>query len=232
MTIELMKQFGVDVSITADGTYMIPNTGYDNPAELIVESDASSASYPLALAAITGGCVTVDGIGTSSLQGDAQFCEVLRKMGCRVEQSETSTTVEGPGAGGLKPIEVDMANVTDTFMTAAAVMATVPGTSKIYNIANQRVKECDRIAATVAELTKCGVVARELPDGLEIDGVAAPPVVATPPNIKCYKDHRIAMSFGVLGSVWPSIQITDKDCTDKTYPSFWDDLKLVFGVNA
>ena len=232
MTIALMKQFGVDVSIGADGTYMIPNTGYDNPAELIVESDASSASYPLALAAITGGCVTVDGIGTSSLQGDSQFCEVLRKMGCRVEQSETSTTVEGPGAGGLKPIEVDMANVTDTFMTAAAVMATVPGTSKIYNIANQRVKECDRIAATVAELTKCGIVARELPDGLEIDGVAEPPVVATPPEIKCYKDHRIAMSFGVLGSVWPSIRITDKDCTDKTYPSFWDDLKLVFGVDA
>lgn len=87
------------------------------------------------------------------------------------------------------------------------------------------------IALQVAELRKCGVVAREFPDGLEIDGVTTAPVLTNPAQIHCYKDHRIAMSFGVLGSVWPSIQITDKDCTDKTYPSFWHDLGLVFNVN-
>ena len=230
MTISLMKIYGVEVEREGEGTYIIPNCGYNNPTELIVESDASSASYPLALAAITGGEVTVDGIGTTSLQGDAKFCEVLRQMGCEVDQTETKTTVKGPKLGSLKPIVVDMESVTDTFMTAAAVMATANGTSRIYNIANQRVKECDRIAATVAELRRCGVVARELPDGLEIDGVTTAPVLSKPAEINCYKDHRIAMSFGVLGSAWPSLQIMDKDCTDKTFPSFWHDLELVFDV--
>lgn len=155
MTVSLMKIFGVRVTKDADGAYLIPNTGYDNPPELTVESDASSASYPLALGAITGGKVTVDGIGTTSLQGDAKFCEVLRKMGCAVEQTATTTTVAGPLVGKLNPVEVDMSDVTDTFMTAAVVMATAPGTSKIYNIENQRVKECDRIAAMATEFKKC-----------------------------------------------------------------------------
>lgn len=103
-------------------------------------------------------------MGSTSVQGDAQFCEVMRQMGCFVEQTDNCTTVQGPPDGVLKPIHVDMSTVTDTFMTAAVVMAACPlGTkSQIVNIANQRVKECDRIAAMVAELGKCGVVAREV----------------------------------------------------------------------
>lgn len=235
MTLAIMKQFGVEVENPEEGVYIIPNAGYTNPPTFMVEADASSASYPLAMAAISGGSVTVDGIGSASLQGDADFCRVLEQMGCKVEQTEMSTTVTGPPPGQLTAIDVDMSNVTDTFMTAAAVMATVPGgTSKIYNIANQRVKECDRIAATVAELTKCGVVARELPDGVEVDGQASIPDALSggSAEIHCYKDHRIAMSFAVLGTVWKNINIMDKGCTDKTFPSFWDDINLVFGLNV
>ena len=150
MTSGLMATFGVEVTKDGEGVYTIPSTGYENPSDIVCEADASSASYPLAMAAISGGRVTVEGIGTSSLQGDAKFCEVLRKMGCEVEQTQTSTTVRGPPVGGLKAIDVDMSSVTDTFMTACVLMATVPGgTSRITNIANQRVKECDRIAAMV-----------------------------------------------------------------------------------
>eukprot|EP00040_Diaphanoeca_grandis_P012819 m.64838 g.64838 ORF g.64838 m.64838 type:complete len:1825 (-) comp23482_c0_seq2:292-5766(-) len=235
MTTSTMLSFGVTVENPEEGVYIIPNKGFDNPKEFVVESDASSASYPLALAAITGGTITVDGIGSGSLQGDAAFCRVLEQMGCKVEQTTMSTTVTGPPIGQLKAIDVDMSNVTDTFMTAAVVMATVTsGTSRITNIANQRVKECDRIAAMATELAKCGVVAREQPDGIEIDGQASIPsqLVNGFADIFCYKDHRIAMSFGVLGSVWPNIHIMDKDCTDKTFPSFWNDLKLVFDIDT
>ena len=194
-----------------------------------VEADASSASYPLAMAAITGGRVTVRSVGTASLQGDAGFCRVLEAMGCRVEQTESVTTVEAPPEGQLRAVDVDMGDITDTFMTAAVVMATCPvgTTSVISNIANQRVKECNRIAAMVTELGKCGVACRELPTGIAIDGcgpMPPPPLQHGPVPIHCYKDHRIAMSFGVLGCLWPRIQITDKDCTDKTYPEFWDDV--------
>ena len=151
MTIATMADFGVKVENPSEGVYVIPNAGYDNPKEFTVEGDASSASYPLALAAITGGKITVDGIGSSSLQGDANFCRVLEKMGCTVNQTKESTTVTGPPVGTLKAVDVDMSEVTDTFMTAAVVMAsTNGGTCRITNIANQRVKECDRIAAMVS----------------------------------------------------------------------------------
>lgn len=181
------------------------------------------------MAAISGGNVTVESVGANSLQGDAAFCHVLTQMGCHVEQDESRTTVVAPSDGILRAVDVDMGDITDTFMTAAVLMATCPkgSVSRITNIANQRVKECNRIAAMVAELGKCGVVCRELPDGLEIDGAGR----ETPPalqqdlvDIHCYKDHRIAMSFGVLGCLWRGLHITDKDCTDKTYPEFWDDL--------
>eukprot|EP00051_Salpingoeca_urceolata_P000261 m.33341 g.33341 ORF g.33341 m.33341 type:complete len:1512 (-) comp10359_c0_seq2:178-4713(-) len=234
MTIALMRQFGVDVQQQADGSYIIPNTDYTNPPVFEVESDASSASYPLGIAAITGGSVEVESVGTESLQGDAKFCEVMRAMGCEVVQTATSTRVTGPPRGQLKAVEVDMSDVTDTFMTAAVVMAATPkGTkSTITNIANQRVKECDRIAAMATELAKCGVFAEELPDGLIVhgSGLEPPAPLADGAGIFCYKDHRIAMSFGVLGCLWPGVRILDKDCTDKTYPAFWDDLENVFNT--
>ena len=123
MTVELMKTFGVHAVYNEDqGTYSIPNSGYINPTELVVEPDASSASYPLAIAAITGGEVTVDGLGTKSLQGDARFPDILEQMGCTVEQTATSTTVRGPANGAaLKAIDLD-GDSADTFMTTAALM--------------------------------------------------------------------------------------------------------------
>ena len=70
-------------------------------------------------------------------------------MGCHVTQDRGSTTVEGPIDGQLRAIEADMGDMTDAFMTAAALMAVAKGTSRITNIANQRVKECNRIAVMV-----------------------------------------------------------------------------------
>nr|AGK89942.1 tetra-functional AROM-like protein [Acanthamoeba castellanii str. Neff] len=233
MTIKVMQQFGVKVVDTSKEdkiSWFIPRGVYHNPKDFVVEPDASSASYPLALAAITGGEITVDNIGSSSVQGDAQFYTVMEKMGCTVNQTTTSTTVKGPARGGLKAVDIDMSSMTDTFMTVAVLAAVATGTSRIYNIANQRVKECNRIAAMVKELGKCGVTARELEDGLEIDGCGGDISKLHGASIECYRDHRIAMSFGVFGTVVPGILITDKECVDKTYPDFWYDLEFRFGV--
>eukprot|EP00045_Choanoeca_perplexa_P015942 m.207861 g.207861 ORF g.207861 m.207861 type:complete len:1320 (+) comp17124_c0_seq5:4748-8707(+) len=233
MTLELMKLFGVVVDCQPNNTYVVPCQPYSNPKEFEVEADASSASYPQAMAAITGGRVTVLGVGSASLQGDAAFSRVLAKMGCEVTQDEHQTTVSAPKDGVLEAVDVDMGDITDTFMTAAVLMTTCPkgSVSRITNIANQRVKECNRIEAMIAELGKCGVVCEELEDGLAIHGQGRDLPTALhhgPVSIHCYKDHRIAMSFGVLGCHWPNIIISDKDCTDKTYPAFWDDICNLF----
>ncbi len=174
MTLAMMRDFGINVKRHVDGNgslldiYSIPLSTYNNPSVYNVESDASSATYPLAIAAITGTTCTITNIGTSSLQGDAGFAKnVLEPMGCTVHQTETQTTVTGPPIGTLRAIgNVDMETMTDAFLTATVLAAIAvkdcdpvrrqagvpPNATRIFGIANQRVKECNRIKAMRDEL--------------------------------------------------------------------------------
>ena len=209
----------------------VPKGCYTNPKKIEVECDASSATYPLALAAITGGTVTCDAVGSSSIQGDAGFALLCRDMGCTVKQQPNKSTVSGPkGTGRLKAIDVDMEPMTDAFMTAVALAAVADGTTRITGIANQRVKECNRIEVMVTELAKIGIVAGELEDGIWVTGVDPNTFTPRPTVVSCHNDHRIAMSFAVLGSRISGITIGQKSCVDKTYPEFWSDTSRKLGV--
>ncbi|PLB52270.1 Shikimate dehydrogenase [Aspergillus steynii IBT 23096] len=240
MTTAMMRSFGIDVqkSTTEEHTYHIPQGRYVNPAEYVVESDASSATYPLAIAAITGTTCTVPNIGSKSLQGDARFAvDVLGPMGCSVKQTDTSTTVVGPANGQLRPLpNVDMEPMTDAFLTASVLAAVARGdgdnhTTRIYGIANQRVKECNRIKAMKDELAKFGVICREHDDGLEIDGIDRKTLRQPTGGIFCYDDHRVAFSFSVLSLVTPQpTLILEKECVGKTWPGWWDTLRQMFSV--
>ncbi|KAL2419279.1 Pentafunctional AROM polypeptide [Exophiala dermatitidis] len=239
MTIAMMASFGIKVekSQTEEHTYHIPQGTYSNPAEYVVESDASSATYPLAIAAITGTTCTIPNIGSASLQGDSRFAmEVLRPMGCEVKQTQTSTTVTGPRDGKLKPVaNIDMEPMTDAFLTASVLAAVAQGTSphttRIYGIANQRVKECNRIQAMEDELAKFGVTCRQFDDGIEVDGIDRAQLQQPAEGVHCYDDHRVAMSFSVLAVAAPKpTLILEKECTGKTWPGWWDTMARVFGV--
>jgi pentafunctional AROM polypeptide len=251
MTLLAMKDFGDNVIRLADNRYLIPRVQYVAPGEYEVEADASSASYPAAVAAVTGRTVILDGVGSTSVQGDATFPLLLRSMGCTVVQEPRRTLVTGPRGGassvlasGLVGVDVNMAEQTDCFMTLAAVAALATGTTRITGIENQRVKECNRIAAMVAEFAKCGVVARELPDGLEIEGSGLLGTGADagdksgarkPPHgavLHCYDDHRIAMSFAVFGLAVPGVVLDDAACVEKTFPEFWDAIERPLGYTA
>ncbi|KAJ3220387.1 3-dehydroquinate dehydratase (3-dehydroquinase) [Dinochytrium kinnereticum] len=238
MTIAMMASFGVHVT-REPGTdiYKIPKAVYKNPDVYHIEADASSATYPLAFAAITGRKVTVTNIGSDSLQGDAEFAiKVLQTMGCEVVQTGKETTVQGPAK--LRPIpEIDMETMTDAFLTASvlAAVATEGGNvTKIRGIANQRVKECNRIAAMVEQLAGFGVSASELEDGIEVKGISKDLLLAPPHGVKCYDDHRIAMSFSLLASVLTQDRratILEKKCVEKTWPAWWDTLENKLGVS-
>ncbi|KAI6776933.1 hypothetical protein HG530_000878 [Fusarium avenaceum] len=237
MTLAMMASFGIDVKVSSDepNTYHIPQGAYKNPNDYTIESDASSATYPLAVAAITGTKCTIPNIGSKSLQGDARFAvDVLQPMGCSVEQSDYSTTVTGPAPGQLKALaHVDMEPMTDAFLTASVLAAVASGTTRITGIANQRVKECNRIAAMKDQLEKFGVHCNELEDGIEVIGKGQEGNVATPSaSIHCYDDHRVAMSFSVLAVASPApVIITERECVGKTWPGWWDILSQVFKVD-
>jgi pentafunctional AROM polypeptide len=243
MTIRAMGDFGVAVQTLAPNHYLVPRTPYAAPSSVYnIEPDASSASYPAAWAVIAGVPVTIDGVGSASMQGDAGFPALLGLMGASVVQGAESTTIRA-AAGGLRGIDVNMANQTDCFMTLAVVAALAKGVTQITGIGNQRVKECDRIAAMVCELGKAGIEAWELSDGIAVRGTGllgprpaqgdAPlPPPAHSARVHCYDDHRIAMSFSLLGCVVPGIVLDDAACVDKTFPEWWDMLSgaLLTGV--
>lgn len=222
MTLGVMRAFGVK---TASGLgrperFVIRPQTY-RPTEYAVEPDASAASYFLAAAAITGGSVTVDGLSRNSLQGDVAFADVLERMGCRVEWGPDSVTVHG---GELHGVDVDMNAISDTAQTLAAVAVFADGPTRIRNIAHSRHKETDRIAAVATELRRLGLQADEHDDGLTIHpGPTQPAVVQT------YDDHRMAMSFALIGLRATGIDIADPECTAKTYPRFFEDLNRLCG---
>lgn len=216
MTRRVMADFGVAVFEPEPHTYVVRLGERYRGTRYAVEPDASAASYWFAAAAVTGGTVRVDGIGGTSVQGDIAFVELLREMGCEVRQSADWTEVSG---GLLHGITANMTDISDTAMTLAAAALFADSPTRITGIANIRVKESDRIAAMATEARKLGAQVEELPDGMVVH-----PAPLRGARIETYADHRIAMSFAVVGLRQPGVVITDPGCVAKTYPAFFDEL--------
>jgi 3-phosphoshikimate 1-carboxyvinyltransferase len=219
MTVRLMADFGVQVE-TRPGDYRIEPQRYRGRA-FAIEPDASAASYFFAAAAITGGDITVEGLSRESLQGDVQFLKVLEQMGCTVQWNADSIRLRG---GVLRGVDVDMNAISDTAQTLAAVAVFAQGATRIRNIAHVRHKETDRIRAVVTELNRLGVDAQEQDDGLTIHPQADGSPRIRPAVIETYDDHRMAMSFALVGLRAAGIRIANPACVGKTYPAFFDDL--------
>ena len=220
MTIQLMSRFGVKVVVSEDfrNFYINAPQNYQSPETYFVEGDASSASYFLAGAAITGGSVTVVGCGTESLQGDAQFAKVLEMMGAEVGWQANKITVQG--SGNLKGIDVDMNEMPDAAMTLAVTALFAKGTTAIRNIYNWRLKETERLKAVSCELKKLGAFVEEGEDYL----IIAPPRELMPVKISTYDDHRMAMAFSLAACGEVPITILNPTCVNKTFPDYFDQL--------
>mgnify|MGYP002526458075 CR=1 FL=1 len=223
MTLQVMQAFGVAVDEPETGRFRIAPQNY-SAREYDIEPDASAASYFFGAAAITGGEVTVTGLTKDSLQGDVHFVDALQQMGCRVVWKPDSITLKG---APLKGIDVDMNAVSDTAQTLAAVAVFADGPTRIRNVAHIRHKETDRIEAMANELRRLGQRVDVKPDGLTIHPAPIQPAV-----IQTYDDHRMAMSFALVGLKTAGIQIADPQCTAKTYPRFFDDLQTLCETSA
>ncbi|MDX3383503.1 3-phosphoshikimate 1-carboxyvinyltransferase [Streptomyces niveiscabiei] len=223
ITIAMMRAFGVEVKQEAtvstnepgaagERVYTVPPGGY-RATTYPIEPDASTASYFFAAAALTGGEVTVPGLGQGALQGDLGFVEVLREMGAYVEIAADRTTVRGTGT--LNGVTVNMRDISDTMPTLAAIAPFATGPVRIEDVANTRVKECDRLDACAENLRRLGIDVTTGPDWIEIH-----PGTPKPAEITTHGDHRIVMSFAVTGLRTPGISFDDPGCVRKTFPGF------------
>lgn len=217
MTIEMMKAFGVTVRYPEDlSSFEITPASYRG-RKYAIEPDASAASYFFGVAAVTGGTVTVTGLSKNALQGDVQFASALEQMGCDVTWAADSVTVAG---NALRGVDIDMNAISDTAQTLAVVATFADAPTTIRGVGHMRHKETDRISAVVTELRRAGIEAEEFADGLTVN-----PGIPAPVEIETYDDHRMAMSFSLLGLRYPGIRILDPECTSKTYPDYFSDLE-------
>ncbi len=230
ITLELLARFGIAVQRSGWQRFVIPaGSRYRSPGRIHVEADASSASYFIALGAITAPAagqnpLKILGVGLDSIQGDIRFVEAARAMGARVQGGPGWLQVER-GAWPLKAIELDCNHIPDAAMTLAVMALYADGPSLLTNIASWRVKETDRLAAMAIELRKLGASVEEGPDWLRVHPL---PHAAgwRAASIHTYDDHRIAMCFS-LAAFNPAglpVRIQDPRCVGKTFPDYFEAL--------
>lgn len=237
MTLGLIRRFGGDADHDGDDFRVRPGLAGPAGGRYSVEPDATAASYFLALPLAVGGSLDLRGFPEDSLQGDLAFADVLGRAGVAVTRgdgvlSARTGRASGAGAGALF-LDEDFNAISDTFLTLAALAPLLPGPIRIRGIGHTRHQETDRVAAIAAESRKLGQGVEESDDGLllrpdtdELRRRAA----GGPIPVDTYGDHRVAMSFGILGchdlfgDGRPWIAIRDPDCCGKTFPGFFDEL--------
>lgn len=212
MTLRLMAEFGVVIEATPGSQrFRAVPAHYRSVTHYPVEPDATAASYFQALPFVVGGSLALPGLRPpgAGLQGDSAFIDVL----ARVQTRPAGTT-----------LTENFHEISDTFLTLAAIAPLLHGPTRITGIAHTRKQETDRVAGMARELTRLGQHVIETEDALEIH----PRPLRTGETIETYGDHRFAMSFGVLGSRdlrgdgSPWLTIRNPACCAKTFPNFFE----------
>lgn len=233
LTLRMMEQFGQPAhQQTANGVdyHILSGTSYHKAtSEYAVEPDASAASYFLALPAVVGGDITIRNLSLASLQGDIGFAQMMNLIGCRITESDEGLTSSiSPNDLPAQSIEQNFYKITDTFLTLAAISPLLKGDTHITGIAHTRHQETDRVSAMANELIKIGQKVIEEDDALTIT-----PSPLQSADIETYSDHRVAMSFAILGCYnlrndgSPWLKIKDPFCCAKTFPTFFETLENV-----
>jgi 3-phosphoshikimate 1-carboxyvinyltransferase len=215
MTVGVQNSFGVTPIERGEHVFRYDAGSYVG-AQYEVEPDASSASYPLAAAAIAGGRVVVSGLGRSSMQGDAKFVDVLVRMGCLVEVDGDDVVLSRPQDRPLQGVTIDMRDMSDLVPTLAVVAAFAQTATTINGVGFIRKKESDRIGDLAHELRELGVQIDELADGLTVH-----PSKPQGGMVNTHHDHRLAMSLALIGLVTPGVVINDPMVVTKSWPEYW-----------
>ena len=219
LTLQVMRAFGAEAEWIGPAALRVKaGRGYRG-RDYAIEPDASAAVYPLCAAAISGGRARVEGIPADSIQADMKALGVLEAMGCEVRRGADFAEVRGP-VGRLRGVDVDMNEMPDAALAIAVVALFAGGPTQLRNIANLRIKETDRLHALETELRKLGAGASTSEDTLVIE-----PGRLHGAEIETYDDHRMAMSFALVGLRIPGVSIRDPACVRKTWPKYFEMLE-------
>lgn len=223
MTVALMQQFGAQVD-KQGRTYFIPSQSGYSGGEYYIPPDPVSSSYFMGAAAICGGTVTLKSFDFDSLQGEAQFYQVLQEMGCNIERAGESLSISRNGE--LTAVDVDMGDMPDVVQTLAALSCFAQGTTVMRNIAHLAFKESNRIVDTARELQKLGAKVEYGSDYLAVTGSSLQGA-----QVETYDDHRMAMCLALIGAKVSGVVINNAQVVSKSFPDYFDKLASI-GINS
>lgn len=221
ITRDVMKEFGVDVETNGSNQFHVEPQTYKGK-EYPVEGDYSSASYLIAAAASLDSDLTLKNLNLKSKQGDKFILDIVKQMGCEVNFKDSGVNIQGQGE--LHGIDANLENTPDLLPTVAALGAIAEGTTHIYGVEHARLKETDRIHACALELSKLGVLVKENPDGLTIEGGARGGIVES------HHDHRLVMALYLIGLKVGGVKIENASVFDVSFPNFIEIMEKLTGV--
>jgi len=219
LLVDRVKGLRINVSGSRSFSYVgltaFVQRAFRDPFE--VEPDFSSAAALMVAAATSGGDLLIEGLSISSPQPDARIVGHLNRAGARVTGEEEGIRVHG---GPVNGIRADLASCPDLAPLVGAMGALAQGTTVVAGAPHLRLKESDRIAATVALLRALGGEAEPEEGGFRVRGGL--PLRGGP--VSSAGDHRVAMAAGVLALSTPGVTVTGAEAVRKSYPRFFDDL--------
>ena len=226
MTLAMMEQFGIKVD-RVEGGYQIPHSNDFGLEEYQVEPDVSGACYFYAMAPLLQTDVTVKNVRMDSLQGDIMFLKVLGDMGCTITDEADGVKIAGGSLAEYPGMDISMKDFSDQTMTMAAIAPFANSPTVIRNIGHIRFQETDRIHAVLTELTRMGIKCEEVP---EHDGIRIIPGMIGECAVETYDDHRMAMSFTLIGLKTGKITIMNPECCRKTFENYFKLIEGLYGT--
>ncbi len=220
LTLQVLEQAGIEIVKIENGFYVRGSQAY-SLNDYTVEGDWSQAAFLLTAGAI-GGDVTVTGLRKDSIQGDKRIEELLRQMGADITWSKAGLRSK---KAPLKAVDIDVSDIPDLLPILSVAAASADGRTRLYNAARLRLKESDRLSTTFAMITALGGKAEEFNDELCVIGSAL-----SGGTVEGANDHRIVMSATVASLLTKNaVTVTDSHSINKSWPSFFDDYKLIGG---
>jgi 3-phosphoshikimate 1-carboxyvinyltransferase len=214
MTVAMLREQGITVDDSQkDRWKVLP--GPVHAVDRAIEPDLSNAAPFLALAAVSGGTVTVRDWPEHTTQAGDALRDILTQMGCTVAFVEGGLSVTGNGP--LRGVDLDLHDVGELTPAIAALCALAQTPSRLTGVAHIRAHETDRLAALATELTALGADVTELPDGLEIR-----PATLRGGVFHTYADHRMAHAGVIIGAAVDGVLVENVETTSKTFPHFAD----------
>lgn len=223
LTLQMLERYGIHIYHENYQFYSIGGNQRYQAQNYRVEADFSQAAFYLVAGAI-GNDVTLLDLNLDSMQGDKETLEILERMGATIETTEEGIKVS---AKELYGVSIDASQCPDVIPVVTVACSVAAGSSDIVNAGRLRIKECDRIEATVSQLGGLGADILEEETSMKVEGVSS----LRGGIGKTYDDHRIAMMLAIAATICEKEVIIDnKECVQKSYPSFWEDYQMLGGV--